>query len=105
MKSDYCVVMTTFSDDENGQLIINSLMKEHLAACIQVQAIKSYYRWQGQVHCDEEKQVLIKTKQSLYSEVEANIRAHHAYETPEIIQLPITKGFIDYLDWLDDECK
>lgn len=105
MKSDYCVVLTTFTDDENGQLIINSLMKAHLAACIQVQAIKSFYRWKGEVHCDDEKLLFIKTKQSLYLQVEENILAHHAYDTPEIIQLPITGGFIGYLDWIEAECR
>ena len=33
------------------------------------------------------------------------IAAHHAYETPEIVQVPLTAGSTAYLRWLDDETK
>ncbi len=45
---DYCVVMTTITDDLNGKKIIDSLLEKRLAACIQVQEIQSYYRWEGE---------------------------------------------------------
>ena len=48
---------------------------------------------------------MIKTTAALYSEVEAEILANHDYETPEIIQLPITAGLADYLNWIRSECK
>lgn len=104
-KYDYCVVMTTFTDDLNGKKIIESLIEKRLAACIQVQDIQSYYRWEGEVCCDREKRVLIKTKKALYTEVEADILVNHDYETPEIVQLPITNGFKGYLLWIQAECK
>ncbi|OAN13139.1 cytochrome C biogenesis protein [Photobacterium jeanii] len=105
MAEQYCVVMTTFADDKVGKRIIDSLIEKRLAACIQVQAIESYYHWQGEVNCDAEKQVMIKTKCALYSQVEAEILRLHDYETPEIIQLPIIAGFKDYLGWINDECQ
>lgn len=105
MEQEYCVVMTTFADDEVGNKIIHSLIEKRLAACVQVQVIESYYHWEGKVNQDREKLVMIKTTAALYNEVEADILANHDYETPEIIQLPVTAGYADYLNWIRAECK
>ncbi|MGF1833225.1 divalent-cation tolerance protein CutA [Photobacterium sanguinicancri] len=105
MTEQYCVVMTTFSDEKVGKRIIDALIEQRLAACIQVQAIESYYHWKGEVNCDAEKQMMIKTKASLYDAVEAEIVKLHDYETPEIIQLPIQHGLKGYLDWINEECR
>ena len=102
--TNYCVIVTTFSDDENGQTIINALLEQPLAACIQVMPIKSYYHWKQKINCDQEQQIIIKTKKNLFEQVQAIIVKHHLYETPEIIQLPITKGSVDYLSWIDQTC-
>ncbi|MCI5220335.1 MAG: divalent-cation tolerance protein CutA [Candidatus Electrothrix sp. LOE2] len=104
MEKKYCLVITTYADEENGRKIIDALLSERLAACVQVLPIQSYYHWQGKIAGDEEKLLLIKTKSSLYPKVEKAIIAHHAYELPEVIQLPISAGFSGYLNWLEKEC-
>lgn len=105
MKEKYCLVVTTYADEENGREIIDALLSERLAACVQVMPIQSYYHWQGEIAHDEEKILLIKTKTSLYDKVEETILAHHAYELPEVIQLPIATGFAGYLAWIEKECS
>ena len=106
MKSDtYCIVMTTFSDDNIGNTVIKSLIEKKLAACVQVLGIKSYFHWKGEINTDQEKLVLIKTKTSLYDEIEKDIISNHDYETPEIIAVPIDKGFAGYLNWISEECE
>lgn len=105
MKEKYCLVITTYAGEENGKKIIDTLLTERLAACVQVMPIQSYYHWQGEIANDDEKLLLIKTKSSLYTKVEKAIIAHHAYELPEVIQLPISAGFSGYLNWLEKECS
>jgi len=105
MKDKYCVVMTTYSDALVGQKIIDSLIKKQLAACIQKQSISSYYCWNGKVNHDDETLILIKTKTSVYKDVERCIIDNHSYDVPEIIQLPITTGYSAYLKWIDEQCK
>ena len=105
MNEKYCLVITTYTDEENGKKIIDALLSKRLAACIQMMPIQSFYHWQGEIAHDQEKLLLIKSKTSLYSKIEATIIRHHAYETPEIIQLPVTAGFTGYLDWLEKECN
>jgi periplasmic divalent cation tolerance protein len=104
MKKDYCLITTSYSDEENGKKIINALLTARLAACVQVMPIQSYYHWQGKIAHDNEKLLLIKTKSSLYAKVEETILAYHAYELPEILQIPISAGFDQYLTWIDKEC-
>jgi periplasmic divalent cation tolerance protein len=105
MNNDCCIVITSLSDDANGQKIIDALFAERLAACVQVMPIQSMYQWQGQLCHTPEKLVLIKTKRSLYAQVQQLILAHHAYEVPEIIQVPINDGLPAYLSWLRSECR
>ena len=104
MPNDCCIVITTFADDANGQQIIDALLEQRLAACVQVMPMQSWYRWQGKVNCDAEKLMLIKTKRSLYPKVQEAILARHAYDLPEIIQTPVTDGLPGYLDWIGREC-
>ncbi|CAK8712636.1 Cytochrome C biogenesis protein [Candidatus Electrothrix laxa] len=105
MKEKYCLIVTTYADEKNGKKIIDALLTERLAACVQVMPIQSYYHWQGKIVNDDEKLLLIKTKSSLYTKAEETIIAHHAYELPEVIQLPISAGFAGYLNWLARECR
>ena len=104
MNSEYCIIMTTFSDDDTGEKIIEGLIEQRLAACVQEFHIHSHYRWKGNVHKEGETLLFIKTKTALYAKVEAFIKANHSYEVPEIIQVPIRTGLPAYLQWIDDEC-
>lgn len=104
MSDSHCIIMTTFSNQEICQRIVAGLIDSNLAACIQTLPITSHYRWQGSVERGEEILAMIKTKASLYNQVEEFILRHHDYECPEIIQIPITNGLGDYLAWIDDQC-
>lgn len=94
-------ITTTTESKEKAQLIADHLVEEKLAACVQVLGpITSTYRWKGKIETAPEWLCLIKTRESLYTEVEKAIRKIHSYETPEIIAVPIINGSVDYLDWL-----
>jgi len=103
MKS-YLQVTTTTETKEQAQTIAQHLVETKLAVCVQITGpITSIYRWKGKVENAQEWLCLIKTRDDLYNKVEAAIKSHHPYETPEIIAVPIVKGSKEYLSWLDDE--
>lgn len=102
MADEYCMVMTTYADAAVGARIIEALLGERLAACLQTLDIGSHYRWKGDVVHDQETLLLIKTKAALYPTVEARIKALHSYEVPEILRVPVTAGFAPYLRWMDE---
>lgn len=98
----YCVVLTTASSPELAEELAKKIIESKLAACVQVQQIRSYYMWKG-VACNEPECLLfIKARSAQYQELEDFVRKHHTYETPEIIQLPIVAGFSPYLQWIDE---
>ena len=102
---DCGVVLATFPDPATAAKILDGLLENRLAACVQTLPIQSAYRWKGAVNRESEVLALVKTKRSLYPEVEKFIKAAHPYETPEIILLPIAAGLPAYLQWLDNETK
>jgi periplasmic divalent cation tolerance protein len=58
------------------------------------------YRWQDKIETAQELPVLIKTRATLYAEVEAAIISRHPYELPEIIAVPVMRGLPEYLEWV-----
>ncbi len=100
--SKFCIVLTTVNDEAIKRKIIKDLLSKRLAACIQIMPIESHYLWEGNVCEDNEELLVIKTKTVLYKSVEDVIRMLHSYDTPQIVQLPITSGFPQYLNWLEN---
>jgi periplasmic divalent cation tolerance protein len=97
-----CVVLTTVPSREAARSLATRLVENRLAACVQLSAIESVYRWQGSVQHEEEVLLLIKTRSELYAPLEAFIKEVHSYEVPEILQLPVQAGAETYLRWLAD---
>lgn len=101
MSSAVCLVLCTCPDQETGQRLAESLVEEHLAACVNlIPGLVSVYRWQGQIHRDPEVLLAIKTTDERVEALVERLRALHPYELPEIIALPVIAGLADYLDWV-----
>jgi periplasmic divalent cation tolerance protein len=101
---DTVIVLTNLPNRESAMRLAGALLEKRIAACINVLAeCTSVYRWKGAVENAREVPVLIKTRAARYAEVEAAIRGLHPYELPEIIAVPVVRGFEDYLRWVADE--
>jgi len=98
----YCIILTTCPNNEEAKTLALKIVEEKLAACVQLSAITSYYRWKGKTYQEPEIRLLIKTKAGLYKKVEEFIRRHHSYEVPEIVQIPVANGSDAYLGWVDE---
>ncbi|QIR75536.1 divalent-cation tolerance protein CutA [Sulfurospirillum diekertiae] len=101
--NSFCLITTTCPDEQNAKSIIHLLLEQKLAACIQMQAVQSFYHWEGKLCESCEQLLLIKTRSSLFQKIEALILKHHPYTTPQIIQLPIEQGLKAYLQWIEEE--
>lgn len=97
------MVMTTIGTEAQAEELAWQIVQARLGACVQVQHIKSFYMWKNEAHSEPECLLLIKTRKAQYQPLEDFIRAHHSYETPEIVQLPIVGGSADYLQWVATE--
>jgi len=103
--AEYIQVITTVPTEEDAERISEQLLEKRLAACIQKFKVKSSYLWKGRIEEGMEYILFIKTKRSLYSKLEKEILSIHPYEVPEIIALPIVKGYSAYLNWIDRELQ
>jgi periplasmic divalent cation tolerance protein len=100
------IVLTVLPDRAAAERLAELLVAGNIAACVNLLApCRSVYRWKGAVQHDEEHPLLIKTTAERYAALEDAIRAHHPYELPEIVAVPIERGLPAYLAWIDSETK
>ena len=95
-----CVVQTALPTEAQAAELARALVQQQLAACVQLQPVRSFYVWQGQAHDEAEWLLSIKTRSALYPRLEAWLREHHPYEVPEIVALPLTRASPAYRDWV-----
>ena len=101
----YIQVVTTLPDRAQAESLAAQLLEARLAACVQISACTSWYRWQGAIEHGEEQVCTIKSRGDLFPELCRAIRAIHPYETPEILASPVIDGDESYLAWLEKELR
>lgn len=79
------LVLTTEADQAKADGLAQALIEQGLAACVSCAAVRSVYRWKGQLECAHEVQLLIKTTRQGWPSLEQALRALHSYDTPEIL--------------------
>jgi periplasmic divalent cation tolerance protein len=102
--SDYLQVLTTIDSADAAERLARGIVDARLAACVQVVGpIRSVYRWQGEVHDEQEWQCLAKTTAERLDALVEHVRGQHSYDEPEIIATPIVGGSAGYLAWLREQ--
>ena len=98
------IIYSTTSDVEEAKKIARILVEEKLVACVNIiPKIESIYRWQGKIEEDDECVLLAKTADKNIDKTIQKIKKLHSYDVPDIVAIPITHGFKEYLDWVKDE--
>ena len=98
---DTVLVYATFPGEPEALAAGRQLVEARLAGCINVlPGMTSVYVWQGNTQTAREAVLIAKTRRDLSDAVIAFIRAHHPYELPAILTLPVIAGNPDYLAWL-----
>jgi periplasmic divalent cation tolerance protein len=102
MEDESLVVFITAPSEEIAEKIADLLVKQKLAACVNLWSpIYSVYSWEGKVCKDEEVLMLVKTRASLFEDrLIPAVKSIHPYQLPEIIGLPIRMGLPGYLEWI-----
>lgn len=96
------IVVTTVGHAEQAHALARQMVQQRLAACAQINAIDSVYRWQGAVHEDTEFRLLFKTSAERAPALMAAIRAQHPYELPALHAVPMALADPAYAQWIDD---
>lgn len=98
------IVLTTCPDQSSAERIAGTLVAEGLVACANIlPAIRSIYKWRGEINYVSEYLLFLKGLSSKFSALRTRILELHPYELPEIVAVPIERGLAGYLAWVADE--
>ena len=100
MVNEACVILTTTNIQEIADKITHELLIKNYAACVQIDEIKSPFKWENNIEYESEFRLMIKAKSSNYLEIEKIILENHNYRLPQIIKLDIAGGLQKSLNWI-----
>ncbi|MEM4391501.1 MAG: divalent-cation tolerance protein CutA [Candidatus Nitrosotenuis sp.] len=96
------LVISTYPDKKSVSKVANKLVKEKVAACVNITKISSVYSWEGKVENTNEYLAIFKTTQQNKTKLKEQIKKTHPYKVPEIAEIDITDINKQYLAWLAD---
>jgi len=99
-RTEFVTVSIACGDAEEAKTIAGRLVEQKLAACAQILPTDSVYRWRGKLEREAEYPVLAKTLTAALPALEKLVVAHHGYEVPEILALPVAWAHGPYAEWL-----
>lgn len=100
------MVVVTASTHEEALRIGRRLVEKKLVACATVVPnVTSVFEWEGTVTEERECFMVLKSNSDAYPFLEAEVKASHSYEVPEILALPVVRGSSAYLTWLHAAIK
>jgi periplasmic divalent cation tolerance protein len=99
------LVMTTVATRADADRLARDAVDRRLAACAQISAIDSIYRWQGAVQAEGEFRLLLKTTARRWPALLAALRAQHPYELPAIVALPCSHALPEFAHWVQAETE
>jgi periplasmic divalent cation tolerance protein len=96
-------VYALFANAEEAGRIGRTMVEERLAACVNILgAVRSVYRWKGEVESADEVAAIFKTTHSSADALITRIAGLHSYDVPCIVTWPIDKVLASYAEWVDD---
>lgn len=106
MKDEVIILLSNFPDAESARKAARTLVEERLIACGNlIPGVESIYEWKGTVETSAEVMVVCKTTVSRAEDAQSRLRALHPYEVPEILQVPVSRGWPAYLAWVAAQCE
>lgn len=99
------LVVTTLASAEAARAMAQDLVGRRLAACAQITAIESVYRWQGTIAHEPEWRLLLKTRADRAHALMDAVRAAHPYELPSILVLAVQAADPAFAAWVDEETR
>lgn len=99
-----CVALVSTPDAESAEALGRTVVGEGLAACANVvPGVTSVYRWQGEVRCEAESLVILKTTDARAGDLARRVVELHPYDVPEVVVMEVQGGHEPYLEWVRRE--
>ena len=96
-----CMVFVTAPNQDAAVMMARAVVDEGYAACGNlIPRVRSIYRWEGDVHDEEETLVVFKTTNDAVDGLRDRVVELHSYECPEVLIVNTDGGHEPYLSWV-----
>ncbi len=100
------LLMTTVSSEADAETLSKGMLQARLAACVTtIPGVQSRYWWKDQLESSTEWLLLIKTSPDRVDSLKRHLSEHHPYDTPELLEVPVTSAFTAYAAWVEKETR
>jgi len=94
------MIISTYPNKKSLNKISNQVVKDRLAACVNISKISSIYSWKGKIENTSEYLAFFKTTQKNKRRLKQKIKETHPYDVPEIAEIPLKSVNQPYLKWM-----
>jgi len=94
------MIISTYPDRKSVSKVADRLVREKIAACVNITRVSSVYSWKGKVERADEFLAVFKTTQKNKARLKKEIKKTHPYDVPEIAEIDVTDINKPYLAWL-----
>ena len=98
----FSIVYITAGDMDEAKSIGRTLIKERLAACVNIFPITSIFRWKDKIDEANEIGIIVKTKTDKIKAIEKKVKEIHSYEVPCVVSFELGEGSEEYLKWINE---
>lgn len=95
----------TCGSKKEAHTIATALLQNKLIACANMFPVSSVYTWKQNIQEDEEYAAFLKTKKSKAPQVIEEVKRMHSYEVPDIVEIPLGRGFEPFFQWISEVVK
>ncbi|MGM0505746.1 MAG: divalent-cation tolerance protein CutA [Bacteroidota bacterium] len=102
------LIYITTQDRKEAQHIGQTLVRERLAACVNIiDGMESIYEWNGEIQTESEAILIAKTPYYNVDELTRRVKQLHSYDCPAILSITLTEqeGNEEYLLWLMNQTR
>jgi len=103
MSEELMIGWTTCDNEDVAERIAQELVDRDLAACVQVDPIRSFFKWKGELEDHNECRLTVKFKAGTSKAIEGYFHANHPYENPEWVVVAADHVAPKYLKWVVGE--
>ena len=100
--ADIVMISTSLPDAQAARILAKNLVERRMVACAKVlDQVQSIYWWDGEVTCEDEVILLMKTTRGVSEDVRKAVLDKHPYDLPEL--MIFAPDFVEsaYGDWVE----
>jgi len=97
------LIFISFEEKAHAEKVANYLIDHHLAACVSLIPVKSYYYWKGKKMSPDEVEGIVKTKEENFAKIQKAVEELLGYEIPQLIVVDAKLVNKKYLNWVGEQ--